>query len=110
MAMQPIVDLRDGRLAKVEALARLVLEDGTVIAPDVFIPLLRQAELDRLFVCGLDQALAALVAWEAEGLVVDVSINLPPLTLAEPACASWVAEAPAGAGGAGDAAVRGSGA
>lgn len=93
MAMQPIVDLRDGRLAKVEALARLVLEDGTVIAPDVFIPLLRQAELDRLFVCGLDQALAALVAWEAEGLVVDVSINLPPLTLAEPACASWVAEA-----------------
>ncbi|WP_198506885.1 EAL domain-containing protein [Dyella ginsengisoli] len=93
MAVQPIVDLRDGRLAKVEALARLVLEDGTMVGPDVFIPLLRQAELDRLFVRGLDLALAALGAWQAEGLVVDVSINLPPLTLAEPACASWVAQA-----------------
>ncbi|HEU4669394.1 MAG TPA: EAL domain-containing protein [Dyella sp.] len=93
MYVQPILDLQDLRLAKVEALARLRLEDGTLVPPDVFLPLLRPAELDRLFVLGLDQALAALAGWDAAGLAVDVSLNLPPLTLAEPACASWVAEA-----------------
>lgn len=93
MHVQPIVDLQERRLAKVEALARLRLEDGSLVSPDVFLPLLRPAELDRLFVLGLEQALVAQAAWQAAGMAVDVSINLPPLTLAEPACASWVAEA-----------------
>ncbi|MBU6248206.1 MAG: EAL domain-containing protein [Xanthomonadaceae bacterium] len=93
MFVQPVIDLQERRLAKVEALARLQLEDGALVPPDVFLPLLRQAELDRLFVLGLDQALTAAVAWEAEGLALDVAINLPPQTLAEPACVGWVAEA-----------------
>lgn len=93
MHVQPVVDLHDGRLAKVEALARLVLEDGRVIGPDAFIPLLRHAELDRLFLLGLDAALAALVDWESQGLVIGVALNLPPQTLVDPACATWVAEA-----------------
>jgi diguanylate cyclase (GGDEF)-like protein/PAS domain S-box-containing protein len=93
MHVQPVVDLHDGHLAKVEALARLVLEDGSVVGPDAFIPLLRHAELDRLFLLGLDAALAALVEWEAQGLTIDVALNLPPQTLVDPACATWVAEA-----------------
>ncbi|HEX5307339.1 MAG TPA: EAL domain-containing protein [Dyella sp.] len=93
MHVQPVIDLHDGRLCKVEALARLMLEDGSLVAPDTFIPLLRHAELDRLFVLGLDAALAALVEWEQQGLVIGVALNLPPQTLVDPACATWVAEA-----------------
>jgi EAL domain-containing protein (putative c-di-GMP-specific phosphodiesterase class I) len=93
MYMQPVVDLVDGRLVKVEALARLDLGDGRVLSPPDFLPLLRQAELDRLFRLGLDQALEALVNWEAQGLSIDIAVNLPPQTLADPACAQWVFDA-----------------
>ncbi|WP_310631228.1 EAL domain-containing protein [Paraburkholderia sp.] len=37
--LQPIVDLQSGRCVGAEALVRWTLEDGTVIAPDTFIPM-----------------------------------------------------------------------
>jgi EAL domain-containing protein (putative c-di-GMP-specific phosphodiesterase class I) len=93
MYVQPVIDLRDWRLVKAEALARLELADGRMLAPSEFLPLLSQVEIDRLFRMGLDQALKALVGWEAQGLCLDIAINLPPHTLADPACAQWVFEA-----------------
>lgn len=93
MHMQPVIDLRDGRLVKVEALARLQMEDGQPLAPGTFLPLLRQHELDRLFRLGLDHALEALVDWDAQGLSIEVAINLPPQTLSDPACTQWVTDA-----------------
>ena len=93
MDVQPVVDLRTGRVVKVEALARLVLDDGKVVPPAQFLPLLGNAELDRVFRLGLDRALEQLVAWEAAGLALDVSVNLAPATLLDPDCPAWVGQA-----------------
>lgn len=93
MYMQPIADLVTGRVMHVEALARLRMPDGTVVSPAHFIPLLGDTELDRVFRVGLDQTLEALRAWDAQGLTIEASINLPPSTLLDPDCAAWVAEA-----------------
>lgn len=93
MDMQPVVDLRTGRVVKAEALARLVLDDGDVALPEQFLPLLGNAEIDRVFRLGLDQALDQLVSWEAGGLRLDLSVNLAPATLLDPDCPAWVGRA-----------------
>jgi diguanylate cyclase (GGDEF)-like protein/PAS domain S-box-containing protein len=90
MFMQPIVDLRSNQLIKVEALARLELPDGSMIAPGVFLPLLGETELSRLFRMGLDMALAHLNSWDAQGLRIDVAVNMPPSVLRDAECAVWV--------------------
>ena len=92
MFMQPVVDLRSGAVTYVEALARLVMPDGDIIAPSVFLPLLGAAELDRLFRLGLDRTLAHVAEWDAQGLSIGVSVNLPPSTLLDPECPRWVEE------------------
>ncbi len=93
MYVQPVVDLHGGRCTNVEALARLELEDGRVVAPAYFLPILGEAELDRLFRDGLEQTCAQLQAWEREGLRVDATINLPPSALLDASCARWVESA-----------------
>jgi len=90
MHMQPIIDLRTGGLSRVEALARLVLLDGTVVGPDQFLPALDDGGHDELFRLGLDDALGHLVRWDTEGLSTRVSVNLSPSTLYHPDCATWV--------------------
>lgn len=91
--MQPVVDLRTGRMAKVEALARLTLPNGERVSPAVFLPLLGQSELDRLFRKGLDMSLEWVTRWESLGLEIGVSVNLPPGTLRHRSCYQWVEEA-----------------
>ncbi|KGI78667.1 EAL domain-containing protein [Oleiagrimonas soli] len=93
MLLQPIVDLHTGRLIKVEALARLTMENGALLGPDIFLPLLRNAELDTLFQRGLDMALGDLVALERQGLHINLTLNISPHTLAEPECRAWVSDA-----------------
>ncbi len=93
MHVQPIVDLRSGALRKVEALARLRLDDGALVSPGVFLPLLGNAELERLFRLGLEQSLAMLRDWDAQGLALELSLNLPPSTLLAPDCANWIGTA-----------------
>jgi diguanylate cyclase (GGDEF)-like protein/PAS domain S-box-containing protein len=70
---QPIVDLEDGRIVGVEALARWRQEDGTVLAPGAFIPRAEEtgivADIDRRII----ERAAHTVAWWNE--------NGPPLTL-----------------------------
>lgn len=90
MHYQPIVDLRTGKPTKVEALARLVLEDGQVIAPGQFLPLLGMRDLDELFLLGLAEALGQTARWDAEGLPLGVTVNLAPSTLVQPDCVLWV--------------------
>jgi len=93
MFMQPLWDLRNQRCTKVEALARLQLPDGSLVSPGIFLPLLNDTELNRLFMMGLDQALGYLRDWEEQGLEISLSINLPPTTLIDPSCPQWIADA-----------------
>lgn len=91
--MQPVVDLRSGALVKVEGLARLERPDGSLLAPAEFLPLLGDAELDRLFRLGLDIVLEQLVRWDGEGLPIQVALNLSSGTLLDPDCPRWVEQA-----------------
>ena len=93
MWVQPIVDLQTGAVARVEALARLQAPDGEVVAPDDFLPAFGEQELHALFRLGLNQALEHLHAWREAGLDLSVAVNLPPLTLTQPDCVSWIEDA-----------------
>ena len=77
MLYQPIIDLRSGGLAKVEALARLDKHDGTYATPADFLAAFGEHELRQLFALGLRQALRDLRDWQDHGLVTSVAINLP---------------------------------
>lgn len=92
MYMQPIVALATGQLIKVEALARLRMPDGQIIPPSMFLPLLGRAELDHLFRLGLEESLMQVSRWDAAGLSIDISVNLPPSNLLDADCPRWVGE------------------
>ena len=93
MMMQPIVDLRLQGCTRVEALARLQLDDSVLVPPARFLPILGQHELDRLFLDGLNLSLQALRAWERDGVRLDLALNLPPATLRHAECVQWVRSA-----------------
>ena len=92
MYVQPVVNLLDGRCDSVEALARLTMPDGRVLAPGAFLPILGDAELDHLFRSGLEQVCSQLRAWEGQGVHVRAALNLAPSTLLDPQCPQWVRE------------------
>jgi EAL domain-containing protein (putative c-di-GMP-specific phosphodiesterase class I)/AmiR/NasT family two-component response regulator len=74
---QPKVDVTSGRLVGVEALVRLKAEDGLVVPPDEFIPLAETSGLiDRLTERVIDYAFPQAAAWRAEGLDLQVAVNL----------------------------------
>lgn len=79
MVYQPIVDLHTGRTLKLEALARLK-GDLRLVAPAEFLPAFGDDELVQLFALGLDQSLTAMRDWEADGLRVGVTLNLPSVS------------------------------
>ncbi len=93
MWVQPIAHLQTGAVVKAEALARLQGADGAWIPPGRFLPAFGTQELHALFRQGLEQALESLHGWRDAGLDVEISINLPPVSLAHPDCASWVEQA-----------------
>lgn len=92
MAMQPLVDLRSGRLASVEALGRIALDDQ-LLAPVEFLPAYGGVELQHLFRRGLHQSLEFLAQCESRLPGLRLSINLPPVALEMPNCVSWIIEA-----------------
>ncbi|MBV8679630.1 MAG: EAL domain-containing protein [Aquitalea sp.] len=93
MYLQPLVDLQQGQVVKVEALARLEQADGQLVAPGIFLPLLGDSDLDHLFRLGLDKALSQLTDLDRCGLDIDISLNIAPSTLQDENCPQWVAEA-----------------
>jgi len=83
VAFQPILDLKRGRIQKVEALARWFHPEHGRISTEVFIPLAEEhgliAELDRLV---LEKSIQYLKEWHIAGHThLGVSVNLSPQTI-----------------------------
>ena len=93
MFVQPVVNLADGALVKVEALARLRAPDGSILVPGQFLPALGEIDLDALFRQALAQGLSHVRRWRDEKLDIKLSINLAPSSLLHPDCARWIEEA-----------------
>jgi diguanylate cyclase (GGDEF)-like protein len=75
---QPQQSTRSGELAGVEALARWIRPDGSVVPPSDFIPLSEEMGVsDVLFECIMRTVCADVARWRAEGSWnVPVSVNL----------------------------------
>lgn len=76
--LQPVVDLRNASVHLFEALARLSLPGGQIAYPQEFLPHFGPDDQRVLFAGVLDQALRLISAWDREGTVHNVSVNLPP--------------------------------
>jgi EAL domain-containing protein (putative c-di-GMP-specific phosphodiesterase class I)/CheY-like chemotaxis protein len=77
IALQPKIDLISGELVGFESLARWTKADGSVIPPDVFIPLAEQAGLiDLLDIQIVKKTLAAMTVLNTAGINVTVAINV----------------------------------
>ena len=83
MLYQPVIALNDGRLLKVEALARLIEDNGSLVAPATFLPALGSDDLLRLFEVGIHQACANQGIWARDGMRVPIALNLPPQAIGD---------------------------
>ncbi|MBV8333294.1 MAG: EAL domain-containing protein [Candidatus Eremiobacteraeota bacterium] len=73
---QPIVNLRTGRVASMEALARWTTEDGQSIPPSVFIPLAEQTgAIESVDTIVLEQACAAAKGFQRCAPGITMSVN-----------------------------------
>jgi len=94
---QPIVDLKNGRLVSVEALARWKHPDGDVIPPSVFIPIAERTGL--IIPIGarvLDEACQRLAGWQRDYMGTEelaMSVNVSPRQLYADDLVDIVAEA-----------------
>jgi EAL domain-containing protein (putative c-di-GMP-specific phosphodiesterase class I) len=79
---QPLLDVREGKVTKVEALARLE-DGGQVLSPAQFLPALVSEDLLEIYLRMLEHALAARLVWVDEGFPLALSINLPPTGLSD---------------------------
>ena len=76
---QPIVNVADGRAIGAEALIRWPQADGTLIAPDDFIPLAEETGLIvDLGEWVLQTACAEAIRWQQAGYSLPVSVNVSP--------------------------------
>ncbi|MGB8402769.1 MAG: bifunctional diguanylate cyclase/phosphodiesterase [Mycobacterium sp.] len=81
---QPKVDLRTGKPVGVEALVRWPHREHGLLAPDSFLPLVRQHGLmSGVTELVLNRALDDVVTWQAGGLRVPVSVNLSAPSVAD---------------------------
>jgi len=77
MHYQPVVSCADGRIVRVEALARLPRADGTVMAAEDFVPFVaRCGRLEKLTALALHQSLRACREWGERGWEATVAVNL----------------------------------
>jgi diguanylate cyclase (GGDEF)-like protein len=90
MHYQPIVSLRERRLAGVEALARWMHADYGMVMPDEFVPIAEMGDQIRhLTLRALGEAARQWVAWRDAGLSTVISVNLSTRVLVD---ASFAAE------------------
>ncbi|MGE0802922.1 MAG: EAL domain-containing protein, partial [Lautropia sp.] len=74
---QPKIEVATGRVIGAEALARWKLPDGSLVSPDVFIPLAEATGLvDRLTEVVMTQVFAQLREWSARGPIERIAVNV----------------------------------
>lgn len=88
---QPVLSLQKRRIVAVEALARIV-ENGQVLTPDQFLPLLSMEERRELSRFMLTQGLQLLEFLDQEGFPLELSFNVDPDFIAGHDCASFFTE------------------
>ncbi|CAO3458720.1 hypothetical protein [Azospirillum argentinense] len=92
LAFQPQADTDSGRLTGFEALSRWRLDDGTVIPPDVFIPMAETS--DAINILGewtVRRACETAAGWMQDGVAdVPVAVNLSARQLEDPGFARTV--------------------
>jgi diguanylate cyclase (GGDEF)-like protein len=82
---QPKIDLEDGRIIGVEALARWHHPEKGFVPPDVFIPVLEQTGLIKPFTnWALNTALGQCHEWNKAGLDLTMAVNLSMHNLRDP--------------------------
>lgn len=76
---QPVIDLKTGKLIGAEALVRLI-DDGEAIGPNRFIPVAESTGLiGQLGEWVATEACRQHAAWQHEGLLLTIAINVSPL-------------------------------
>ncbi|MGY1708928.1 EAL domain-containing protein [Geodermatophilus sp. SYSU D00758] len=89
--LQPQVDLRSGRVVAVEALARWHHPTLGPVRPDVFVPVAEASGLIReIGEHVLHEACRAVAAWRADGLELEVAVNVSAVQLTDPGFTSLV--------------------
>ena len=82
---QPLLDLRDGSVTAVEALARWQHPVHGLIAAERFMPIAEQAGLAaRISVWALEQAAGQLTRWREDGHVLQAAVNVPAQLVERP--------------------------
>ncbi|HJW57934.1 MAG TPA: EAL domain-containing protein [Burkholderiaceae bacterium] len=78
---QPVIDMKTGHLVGVEALLRLICDDGRIISPDQFIPVAEAAGLiGQLGEWVILEACRQINKWQTEGLPpIIMALNVSPL-------------------------------
>ena len=93
VAYQPKASLRTGEIVGVEALARWEHPTFGRVGPDEFIPLSEHVGLMRpLTALVLEKSLKQLSHWRAEGIHLDVAVNLSVRNLLDPNIPNQVRE------------------
>ena len=84
--LQPQIDMATGALTGAEALVRGVGEDGSIVPPSQFIPLLEEdGAIRQLDLLVLERTLAQMSRWKQAGYgIVPVSVNLSRGTISHP--------------------------
>jgi EAL domain-containing protein (putative c-di-GMP-specific phosphodiesterase class I)/AmiR/NasT family two-component response regulator len=81
---QPQVEIANGRVVSVEALARWRRPDGQIVRPAQFIGLIeREGRIDRLTDRLLEKACAWKLRWAKLGLNLKLSVNISMLSLGQ---------------------------
>ena len=89
---QPVIDLENGQVVGMEALARLLDGAGEILAPARFLSFLSVDERRALTRAVLAQAVQDVAIWEAAGFPLSVSVNVEPELLTHDACLHCLTE------------------
>jgi len=85
LVFQPKVDLASGACVGAEALLRWAHPVLGEVSPAEFIPIIERTAMARPATAWvLDAAMTQLAAWQADGLVLQLAVNVSPANLLEP--------------------------